>query len=180
MRTWFYDLRFRRYEWARIWVTSDGMISICSDYGNYGYWFGAPGCRGIRAFLVGCDGSPSGYIAVKLSDGERAYDGDGVLRDVKKHILDHRRHRDMTREDARDEWDLLEEHGKLEHKEEFHDWYKETKIDCAYEFYADKIPGQLQGFMEHCWPVFVEAVKKELAAEDAFASAFGAMQEMGV
>lgn len=179
MKTWFYDLRFNNCEWARIWITSDGMISICSDYGNYGYWFGAPGCE-IRRFLARVDPGPDGYMAIKLAEGEREYDGDTVLTEVKKYILDHRRHGDMTREDAREEWDLLSEHGKLEHREEFHDWYKETKIDCAYEFYADKIPGQVQGFMEHCWPRLVEAMQKELDAESAFAEAFGAMQEMGV
>lgn len=179
MRTHFYDLRFNRYEWARIWVTSDGMISICSDYGNYGYWFGAPGCE-IRKFLTGCDPGPSGYIAIKLAEGRRVYDGDGTLKSLKEHILSSRRGGDLTREEARDEWQLLEHHNRLEHTEDFATWYQETKIDCAYEFRCEKIAGQLQGFMEHCWPVLVKAMKKELNAESAFAEAYGTMQEMGV
>ncbi len=180
MRTWFYDLRFNRYEWARVWITSDGMISICSDYGNYGYWFGAPGSRGIRRFLTSCDPSPGGYLAIKFSDGERVYDGEATRGEIKKYILGERRTKEFSREQARDEWCLLDEHGSLEHVEEFHDWCSETRIEGSYEFYRDDFPGQVQGFMKHCWPVLVEAMKNELDAEEAFAEAFGTMQEMGV
>ena len=179
MKTHFYDLRFRSYEWARIWVTSDGMISICSDYGNFGYWFGAPAME-IRRFLVQADPGPGGYIAIKLSDGERAYDCEATLLEVKKYILDHRRSGDWDHERARDEWELLRQNSWLGHRDEFHNWYLETKIDCAHEFFQDMLPGKVQGFMEHAWPVFVKAMKTEIAAEEARSAAFGIMQEMGV
>ncbi len=180
VRTWFYDLRFNRYEWARIWVTSDGMIAICSDYGNFGYWFGAPGCGGIRKFLIQADPGPGGYIAIKLSDGERVYDGNATLKGVKEHILSHRRERDTTRDEASEEWELLREHSGLENIVNYSDWVRETKIGCAYEFHQESLPGKVQGFMKHAWPVFVAALKREIEAEEAHASAFGTMQEMGV
>lgn len=39
-------------EWARFLIDDEGMISVCSSCGNYGFFFGAPGSGGLHAFLL--------------------------------------------------------------------------------------------------------------------------------
>jgi len=39
-------------EWARFLFDDEGMISVCSTCGNYGFTFSAPGSKGLRAFLI--------------------------------------------------------------------------------------------------------------------------------
>jgi hypothetical protein len=39
-------------EWARFLFDDEGMLSVCSSCGNYGFTFSAPGTKGLRAFLI--------------------------------------------------------------------------------------------------------------------------------
>lgn len=165
--TRFYQVRGEYRTWARIWITQDGCISVLSDYGNFGYWFGAPACE-FRKFLTGCGDD---YMHSKFSDGEREFDQVGTERAAKDLVLRARRNQDIAREEARDEWDAVKgvdwscEYSRSK-------WYfEETKlVDCgASEVLQRRIPMHVQMFVKELWPLFIAQLEAELAAEAALA-----------
>jgi hypothetical protein len=162
--TRFYQVRVEKgHEWARIWITNDGCISIISDYGNFGYWFGSPGCE-FRKFLTRCGDD---YIQNKLSMGEEQLDQQATERAAKRLVLTNRRDKSLSREQARDEWDAV---CAVEWDSEYSrcKWYfEETKlVDYgACEVLQYRTPMRVQMFVKLLWPLFVAALKAELAAE---------------
>jgi len=98
--TRFYEVKPGKSGWARIWLTDDGCISILSDWGNYGYWFGSPGCE-FRLFLTGCDDD---YLGNKFAGGKTEFDGEETADAARELILRHRREQRLSAEDARNEW----------------------------------------------------------------------------
>jgi hypothetical protein len=183
MRTYFYNLRSPRLWWARIWVTSDGLISIASDYGHFGYWFGGPGCE-IRRFLTGVDPSQDGYMAIKLADGRRVYDPDSTVRRIREEVVRMRKDKEIDRDTARELWNSVNEF-ELDHSDaRASSWLDEDLVrehlGCdAYGYFAQQMPGDVRGFMRDIWPVFVETLKEELRVEQQQREAFGEVLEMG-
>ena len=133
-----------------------------SDHGNYGYWWGSPGCE-FRKFLCEVDDH---YLMGKLSEGKREVDRDATLLAVKREILGCRRRRDITRDQAQAEWLIALE---IDWYDEFErsDWYlNRTELrEQMMEVVVRRFPMQLQMFVKWLWPVFVEELKKELAEE---------------
>lgn len=164
-KTRFYQVRVDRgMEWARIWITDDGCISILSDYGNFGYWFGGPGCE-FRRFLTGCGVE---YISNKLRAGEEEFDEPATRRAARDLVLHNRRKKRIDKETARDEWQLVcdvdwgDEYSRCR-------WYfEETKLVDDYgacDVLQYRTPMQVQMFMKHLWPLFIRQLKVELAVE---------------
>lgn len=167
----FYDIRvkepgFGTRTWGRFFLTSDGSLTIQSDYGNYAYWWTHPGCE-IRRFL--CRDGEDDYIANKFSEGERVCDDDASVRNVKREILRLRREGTLSRDQARDEWDLLREHDELSDQVARTRWHDETRlgehIGMVSELFVYVLPYKLQGFMRVLWPAFVEALEREMREE---------------
>ncbi len=153
----------RGSEWARIWITDDGCISIVSDYGNFGYWFGGPGCE-FRKFLTRCGDD---YLANKFADGERDLDQEATSKAARKLVLDARRSRGIGRELARREWDYVKQ-VDWSSEYDYCKWYfEETKlVDCAVsDVLTYIIPNRVTYFLKVLWPLFVEQLKAELARE---------------
>ncbi len=157
--TWFYQVRPRATGWARAWVTSDGCLSIMSDWGNYAYWWGSP-VGDFREFLCGCE--PGYYITTKLAGGKTEIDHDRTVRGIKDRILRRRREGGFTREEAHDEWELVEM-TDFESERDMWSWYDDTKLDDASEVLCYRPPLQLQMFVKRCWPLLVEAMRADLA-----------------
>lgn len=162
-KTYFYQVRpARGSEWARIWITDDGCFTTISDYGNYGYWWGCPGME-FREFLIGC--GPD-YVLTKLTSGRRdKLNGHKSVKRIQEYILSHRRERDWSKERAREEWELLDRYSDLDDIFNQVHWYEQTTIDCAYEYLVYEGSQQAAAFVRELWPLFVEALKRELAAE---------------
>ncbi len=156
--TRFYEVKPGKSGWARIWITDDGCISIMSDWGNYGYWFGAPGCE-FRLFLTGCDGD---YLGNKFCGGKTEFDGEETVEAIRECILRLRRDLRLTRDDARREWRALP--GSFDTAEDFGCWVRETTIQDAYELSRYVRPHAVRQFMKQAWPLFVAQLKTELAA----------------
>src|SRR5882672_691202 len=125
--TRFYEFFKPNSNWARMWITDDGCISIMSDWGNYGYWFGAP-AKEFRAFLLGCDDD---YLGNKFAAGKKEFDGEGTADAAREHICYLRRRGSLERELAREEWDELP--TGFDNEVDFADWLHRTKIEEAYE-----------------------------------------------
>jgi hypothetical protein len=165
--TRFYRLPNQNHEgWARIWITDDGCFTCLSDYGNYGYWWGAPGCE-FRKFLCGIDEC---YLMGKLGRDDH-YDGEATWKAIKHEIVSLRRSEHLSAEEARDEWDLLESHSEIrDYTEEFARWYDDTSLSDAHELRRTCYPGQLLGFVAHVWPRFIALLRAELTGEASSAS----------
>jgi len=161
--TSFYQVRPNSgWEWARIWITSDGCISIMSDYGNYGYWFGDPGGE-FRRFLTKCDDD---YLLRKFSGSERDFAEKETVRAVRDEVLRMRRTEQLTMSEAKHEWQLILDTDWLSEWSR-QEWFEQTKIGDAAELMRRRYPNDLWHFMKKLWPVFVEKLKTELAAEAA-------------
>lgn len=162
--TRFYQVRGEYRTWARIWITQDGCISVLSDYGNFGYWFGSPGCE-FRKFLTGvCEWD---YLVRKFTESDKSIcNPDASFKSIKKHILEYRRDGHLDRESAREEWDLLHQNRDMGPLEQTY-WYEETKLGDAAELFTYEKEGYqaASAFAEHIWPLFVEQLKAELELE---------------
>ncbi len=165
-KTRFYQVRVAKgTEWARIWITDDGCISIVSDYGNFGYWFGSPGCE-FRKFLTGCDDY---YLSNKFRDGETEFDEQATRRAARDLVLRNRRDGSLTKEQAHDEWERV---CAVDWGDEYQRsrWYfEETKLADygACEILKYRTPMQVQMFVKHLWPLFIAELKAELREEAA-------------
>jgi len=178
-QTRLYTVRTREFGgWARIWITDDGCFTTISDYGNYGYWWGDPGCE-FRQFLCQVDDY---YLGRKLAAGRREFDGEASVKAIRNRICHLRRQQELTREQAQAEWELV--HPKptgwsglsrrglfssMNNEVEAHEWYLETKLDDPAELLSYRTPMQIQMFIKRLWPLFTEQLRAELAQE---ASAF--------
>ena len=151
--------------WAVVLLTSNGMLAVASDFGNYvHHWPPEPG--DFRAFLLQCD---DGYLTRKLSGGHRVVDGQRTAQGIREQILHYRREGFYTREFARKEWDLCNS-ADFGSEWDLHDWYRETDLEDAYDLVSHDAPPQLVGFMEHVWPRFRAALQAELGEAAVAAS----------
>lgn len=159
--TRFYAIRGEHFEWARIWITDDGCLSCLSDFGNYGHWWHNAGCE-FRQFLCEVDDS---YLIGKLGLGQHEYDDEATLARWQRRIYELRREQQLTREAAREEWRLLRNCSDLSSEFDLHEWYLATKLDVSDGVAVYRKPMQLQTFVKRLWPLFVAALRAELAAE---------------
>lgn len=159
-----YDVRGERGQWlATVFLGAEGIFSTVSDYGNYGYWWGAIGGDGdIRRFLLNSERDPD-YFRIKLNPTSH-YDGEATCEAIRKQIIEWRKDGTMSREEAREEYDRAETACA-----DFRDWYEETEIEDAGEFYVTKPDAQAVAFVEKVMPRLCEMLRAELAAEKAAA-----------
>jgi hypothetical protein len=164
VRVWRYHLPSIKGEgWVIAFLDSIGAFSCLSDWGDYGYrWPQAGwGPGDFRQFFVQCHDD---YVLHKIARRD-TYHSDRTLRNVKDHILSHRRDLCWSRQWARDEWNLLTRHSNLYSREDFAFWYQDTKIADVGELSVYDVSDQARGFIEHAMPRLREAIKAELAAE---------------
>ncbi len=162
--TRFYEVKPGKSGWARVWITDDGCISIMSDGGNYGYWFGAPGCE-FRKFLMGCDDD---YLGNKFAGGKKEFDGEETADAARELILRHRREKSLSAEDARREWSGLP--TMFEHEMDWVRWVEnetELGVDYTHDLGRYVRPHAVRQFLKHTWPLFIEQIKAQLVAEAA-------------
>lgn len=154
----------RGFEWAEIVLTSNGMFATVSDYGNYAYAWRDTGCADFRDFIVQIHAD---YLCSKISP-RREYDGEATIANVKREILDLRRRCSIDAVLARSEWDLLDNHSKLDQREDFAFWSQETKLHDVIDVYSltcssrDK---QAEMFCERILPRLQQAIRDEKAQE---------------
>ena len=149
--------------WGIFLMDSTGIFAAVTDYGNYAYSWSHYGEKDFREFIIGLEKSPS-YLLGKVARHEYKYDGEETLKFIKKHILEYRRDANVTREEARKEWDLLEEY-ELEYEYGFNQWYESTSLDDAHEFYHESYSASAIGFAKKLIPRLAELLRAELDKE---------------
>jgi len=147
------------YWWADITVSSDGFLNIQSDYGDFSYRWGAFG-DDFKAFLIDCDNS---YISKKIGRNyPDVFNAKKTEMAFKRDIIEARKNRIVTAEQAREAWDELKLYGIYN----MYDLHKISKDIYENDFSAmpciKDTNYSLVAFLERCWPVFMEEIKKEL------------------
>lgn len=143
--------------WAIFLLDSKGFFAVCSDYGDYVYHWGSIGPTDFRVFLCGLDRS---YLIGKIAP-KKEYDAEATKDFVKETIISHRRDGTFTKEEAREEWDLMQECDF----DDFNDWLRQTQISDAWEMAIYRHSRQALAFYDRVWPRFIALLKEDLASE---------------
>lgn len=142
-----------------------GFVSIASDFGHWTYhWMPQHRHDSLGHFLGRID---RGYAGGKfLGAGLGELDREATVKKICRHILEMRREGALTREQARDEWELT---GVAE--ESLERWYYETSISDAYELAAYRESPAWAGFWERLWEPLIQPVLREWPEDKAEAEA---------
>ncbi len=145
--------------WGVFLLDSNGMFAVCSDYGDYAYHWPNQnwGPQGFRGFLAQVD---QGYLLSKIAPN-RVYSGSQTLKTIRERILYLRRQTHLSRERAREEWDLAED-VNASYAEAFGHWVGETTLDDAYELCCYECDPEAVQFCEHVFRPFVTLLKADL------------------
>ena len=127
------------HEWAIFTIAQEPQrsrytLTVESSYGFWGYTWSDLGTD-FYTFLAGLD---SYYVGKKMVDSDMEFDGDASRAAIRKEILQRRRTREFTAQQARDEWGLEALQNEFASPLDFHLWTQETKefnYDDFGEFY---------------------------------------------
>ena len=166
MKIWRYNLpNVNRQGWAIVVMCEDGYFSAVSDYGDYAYkWQKENG--DFREFIMQiADRNESGYFLNKIAKKE--YDGEETCKAVQRYILESRRDGNLTKEDARTEWENLRDCDWVENEPSFTRFYDRTKIDDVWELIRRSYPLDAVAFTQNTLPRLAEVIRQELENEKA-------------
>ena len=161
VQTWRYSLPNVQGEgWAIIFIDETGCFTALSDWGDVGYRWNQRGLPegGFKRFLIQCEDS---YLISKFGSQRREYDPEATLEAVKHDILQSRRDGQLSKEDAREEWDGLQTYDNLSNDHDFSQWYTTTKLDAA-ELHCMRYVRDVTNFVEKVMPRLREVLKAEL------------------
>lgn len=155
--------------WGIFFLDSIGTFTCVTDWGNYAYAWRAFGPADFREFLLGIN---DGYLLSKISVREE-YQSDETLVNVKQHLIASRVAKDLTRETAREEWELLENCDDLRNEHDWWRWTSQTELNCLGDdgLVVYDRPQQAKAFVQLLWPRFKDMLRKELAEEKEAGSA---------
>ncbi len=153
--------------WNLVVLDQDGgecTLFASGDYGSYvaRFYFG----KDFREAFLNFDKE---YLLRKIAKDD-VYDGDTTLKEIKWRIIQYRQDGSWSREQARKEWDLLNDYD-FDYKEQFYEWAQETETyDCyfdAFEIACYKFPAAAVAFVERALPRLKQLIQKELEEEVA-------------
>jgi hypothetical protein len=150
--------------WGIFLMDSTGMFAAYTDYGNYCFKWTHHGCKDFREFIVKAYKSYD-YILGKLTS--KVYSGKKTVKGIKEHILEYRRNNWFDKKFARQEWDLINETEDMDSEHGFNEWYENTALDDASEFYATDWTPQAKAFAKKLMPRLAEVLRQELIKEAA-------------
>lgn len=151
-----------------------GEIVIHSSFGTWGHIWSACG-QPFKQFLIEAEFD---YVFTKFMGSELScFDGEAAVREVRREVLEQRRRGELSKDQAREAWDLVTfEEGRIETSES----------DCGYalqdiaaqldrdhpmhDYFADpscwpratKHDIQAVGFWRELWPLFVAKLRQEI------------------
>lgn len=150
MVTWTYYVR-HKYEYAVMFVTDTGVVSVVSTFGNFGYFWSDPGTH-ILSFLVGCD---FGYLKSKFFT-KNSIDMVSTKSRIKDDILNLRKVRSMTSRQARECWDSI---TLADNDSQFLD-FQLSYDDLICTSPSMSYPENCEAFFEKMWPLLVCKIRE--------------------
>jgi hypothetical protein len=149
VKVWRYSFPSVKGEgWAIFFLDEAGCFSALSDYGDWSYRWntrGLPKEMTFRHFLLECSDD---YILRKIAP-QREYDSVSTLHVIRDMIIGMRRVDQLSKYEARVEWDRLESY--------------DTELPDTSELYMTKYSEQARLFLKHCLPRLRTALSKDLA-----------------
>jgi hypothetical protein len=162
VKVWRYSFPSIKGEgWAIFFLDETGCFAALSDYGDWSYRWnqrGLPEETTFRHFLLQC---ADDYILGKIAP-KQEYDDEGSVVAVKETIIGMRREGQLTKDEAREEWDSIETYENFYSEFNFWDWAKTTSLSEVSELYTQKYSEQARAFLKHCMPRLREAIKNDL------------------
>ena len=166
-----YDVRSGKgHDWAVIMVDErGGVLQILSDYGEWSHAWPHHGRKSFKHFLVEL-GRDTYYLMNKLHGTPDAFQEEKTKVEFRKRILELRRDSTLTKDEARDAWQLIEDADWQSSESVWHtvsDNYKEFEQICPdveLPIVCDW-PADLLAFVQRLWPIFVDAIRKEIEEE---------------
>ncbi|MEN6379120.1 MAG: hypothetical protein ABFD15_06035 [Methanofastidiosum sp.] len=109
------------------------LIITCYDK-SWTYYWGAMGSQNLAQFVATCDNH---YLAKKLDPNTKSniYDEDAMEKYAKEHIIDLRKHDDISKEDARK---LYDECYRLSSEYDLKNIDSNDYADLMYEIFGDE------------------------------------------
>jgi hypothetical protein len=160
-----YDIPSKAHEgWGIFFVSSDGIVTCVSDYGNYGHrWpFNYDKDGDFREWLVDFD---TNYIRRKMAPSCEEDDVDATRERIMSTLLTMRRAMRITRDQAMEWWVELHNIGDII---DMVNWMRETEFPGAWDHDIVKVvPPDVRAFEERLLPRLQAAVRAELAKEAA-------------
>ena len=147
--------------WGIFVLDSTGFFSAVTDYGNCAFRWSSTGTKDFREFMKG---SPSYYINKLFGEGKE-YQGDQTVEKIKRYIIECRREDSLTEEQARHEWDLMDQNDNLYSISDFTRYYDSTNLDDVGEFYTMGYSASVMAFGKVLLPRLFEMIKDDLATE---------------
>lgn len=157
--------------WASIVIGADGFLASVGDFYDFAHYRPHHGCEDFREFLIAM--RPESLLA-KISR-KIEYDGEATVKQIRQCIIDLRRGKVITKEDAREEWDGLDSLGVEFDERALVRWADQTTLEsdeaeAVYTYHPFAID-----FIRQTWPRFVEMLRRELAAEAKTMAILGAL-----
>jgi len=150
--------------WGIFLIDSTGMFAAVTDYGNYAYKWSNYGNGDFRKFVIDIARSPD-YVVEKLcQDYKKEYRGAETFKSIKEYIIESRRYGSLTKNHAREEWNILcdPDYEELSYIETFHDWYQKTTIEYASEFPIYDYPRSAYAMAQKLLPRLAVIIQQEL------------------
>jgi len=162
--------------WAIVFLDSIGCFSALSDYGHYGFRWPESGWGkyDFRDFIAGHVANDPGYLLSKIAPND-IFDGEATMAAARKLILELRRDKELTMDEARWEWSLLENDfasgGDFDSEADFARWLEYTKlgVDHAAEPYLcarSRRPPRAVAFATRVMPRLRAMILAQLAEDE--------------
>ncbi|MBC9783507.1 hypothetical protein H1S01_03145 [Heliobacterium chlorum] len=149
--------------WGIFLLDSTGMFAAVTDYGNYVFKWTHHGKDDFRKFVIDVSSSPD-YLLEKVAPHGEVYDGQETKKHVRETILQHRRDRSLSKDEARTEWELLDEYD-LSEEGNFPLWYHNTSLCDAFEMAKRTYPRSMRSFAEKLMPRLATMIREEMERE---------------
>ncbi len=168
-----YDLRWDRFGWATFAIDEAGGIFNCqSDHGNYNHHWPHHGRKTFKHFLIELARDPQ-YLMEKVSE-KTYFNFDANLGEWKRTVLQMRKDKELTKEQAKDVWDFLRDElgdysrsPEIIQKEIYEHWPFNAIINEPWYCFEVNLdyPPEAHIFAKEVMPMFADVLKKELGAE---------------
>ena len=148
-----------------------GTLAIVSDWGNYSHMWNSTGLPSLKHFLATCH---SDYIVMKLGyekgrEFSHQFKSEKTLVNFKKRILEDRRDDRLSREEARDLWEILIDWSPDDNDQSWY-WTMPKELSKQYpdpfEWGFEYGPSpRYQFLVDHLVPFFQRYLQRELGME---------------
>lgn len=168
------DIKFWRYSlptvdgwegWGVFLLDSTGMFCCVSDYGNYAYKWTHHGKDDFRELFVK---DHFGYHVDKLfneTGQKKEFQVGETIDKIKSSILHSRFEEYIDEEEARKEWDLVESIDWTFGEVAQWEWYQETSLYDADEYFVYDYPASVKALRDKLLPRLAVVIKQDLKGE---------------